>query len=89
MNIHIQINFNPDGTAHCLWTDAISLHELGHLEITRASQIEFNNAGQHWEVKDQGGKVRFFSRSRAACLEWEQGNLQPKREKTTSINMRK
>jgi len=27
MNMHIQ--FTPDGTAHCLWTDAVSLHELG------------------------------------------------------------
>jgi hypothetical protein len=74
MNINIQ--FNPDGTAHCLWTDAISLHELGHLEITRASQIEFNNTTQHWEVIDRKGRVRFFARSRAACLEWEHENLQ-------------
>ena len=74
MNINIQ--FTPDGTAHCLWTDAISLHELGRLEITRASNIEFNHADQKWEVIDRKGRVRFFARSRAACLEWEQQNLQ-------------
>lgn len=56
--------------------DAISLHELGRLEITQASTIEFNNASQKWEVKDRRGKVRFFSRSRSACLDWEQTNLQ-------------
>ncbi len=71
------IQFNPDGTAHCLWTDAIPLHELGRLEITRASNIEFNNTSQQWEVKDRRGKVRFIARSRSACLEWEQQNLQP------------
>lgn len=56
--MNIQINFSPEGTAHCLWTEAISLHELGHLEITRASQIEFNSSTQHWEVKDRRGKIR-------------------------------
>ena len=75
MNINIQ--FTPDGVAHCLWTDAICLHELGLLEITRASHIEFNNTTQDWEVKDHKGKVRFIAKSRAACLEWEHQNLQP------------
>ncbi len=69
------ISFTPDGTAHCLWTDAISLHELGRLEITRASHIEFNHADQKWEVRDRKGRVRFIARSRAACLEWEHDNL--------------
>ena len=75
--MNIQISFKTDGTAQCLWTDAISLHELGRLEITRASNIEFNNATQQWEVKDRKGKVRFIARSRSACLDWEQQNLQP------------
>jgi hypothetical protein len=73
----IQISFHIDGTAHCLWTEALPLHELGRLEITRASNIEFNNTTQNWEVKDRAGRVRFTARSRSACLEWEQENLQP------------
>lgn len=75
--MNTQITLTPDGTAHCLWTDAISLHELGRLDITRASQIEFNNADQKWEVTDRRGRVRFIARSRASCLEWEHENLQP------------
>ena len=75
--MNIQISFKTDGTAHCLWTDAISLHELGRLEIHRATNIEFNNSTQRWEVNDRKGRVCFFSKSRAACLEWEQQNLQP------------
>ena len=75
--MNINISFNPNGTAHCLWTDAIPLHELGRLEITRASSIEFNNATQHWEVKDRKGRLRIAAKSRSACLEWEQQNLQP------------
>ena len=76
MNTHT-ISFNPDGTALCLWTEAVPLHELGRLEIHRATNIEFNNTTQQWEVKDRKAKVRFFAKSRSACLEWEQQNLQP------------
>ena len=67
--MNITIAFNSDGTAQCLWTEALPLHELGRLEITRASNIEFNNTTQQWEVSDQKGRVRFFARSRSVCLE--------------------
>ena len=75
--MHVTISFTPEGTAHCLWTEALPLHEIGRLQITRASDIEFNNSTQQWEVKDQRGHIRFFSKSRSVCLEWEQQNLQP------------
>jgi hypothetical protein len=75
--MNINISFQPDGTAQCLWTEALPLHELGRLEVTRASTIEFNNSTQHWEVKDRRGKIRFIAKSRSACLEWEQLHLQP------------
>jgi hypothetical protein len=74
--MNINISFNLDGTAQCLSTDALPLHELGRLEIHRAINIEFNNSTQQWEVKDWEGKVRFFARSRSSCLEWEQQKLQ-------------
>jgi hypothetical protein len=75
--MNINITFTPDGTAQCLWTEVLPLHELGRLEIQRATNIGFNNVTQHWEVKDQKGRVRFISRSRSVCQEWEQINLQP------------
>ena len=75
--MNTQISFNPNGTAQSLWTEVLPLHELRRLEITRASNIEFNNTTQQWEVKDRKGRVRFIAKSRAACLEWEQQNLQP------------
>ncbi len=70
------ITFSPDGTARCLWTEAVPLHELGRLDIHRATNIEFSNTTQHWQVMDLKGRVRFFSKSRLACLAWEQQNLQ-------------
>ncbi|MGO8931254.1 MAG: hypothetical protein ACLQU3_30735 [Limisphaerales bacterium] len=75
--MNIQISFNLDGTAQCLWTEVLPLHELGRLEITRVSNIEFNNTTQHWEVKDMKGRLRFIAKSRSACIEWEGQNLQP------------
>jgi hypothetical protein len=74
--MNTNISFNPDGTALCLWTEAVPLHELGRLEIRRATNIEFNNPTQHWEVKDRKGRVRFIAKSRSTCLGWEQQNLQ-------------
>jgi hypothetical protein len=70
------VSFNPDRTAQGLWTEALPLHELGRLEIHRATDIEFNDATQQWEVEERRGKVRFFAKSRSACLEWEQNNPQ-------------
>jgi hypothetical protein len=75
--MNITISFTPEGTAQCLWTEAVPLHEIGRLQVTRGSNIEFNNSTQQWEVKDRRGHMRFFSKSRSACLEWEQTNLQP------------
>ncbi len=75
--MNIQISFKTDGTAQCLWTEVLPLHELGRLEIHRATNIESNNTTQHWEVRDRKGRNCFFSRSRSACLEWERENLQP------------
>lgn len=71
------ISFYPDGTAQCLWTEALPLHEIGRLEIHRATNLEFNNTTQQQELKDRRGRVRFIAKSRSACLEWEQQNLQP------------
>ena len=75
--MNITISFTPEGTAQCLWTEALPLPELGRLEIHRATNIEFNNADQKWEVIDRKGRVRFIAKSRSACLEWEHENLQP------------
>jgi hypothetical protein len=75
--MNINISFNIDGTAQCLWTEALPLPKLGRLQMTRAGNLAFKNTAQQWEVKDRRGKVRLICKSRFACLEWEQQNLQP------------
>lgn len=36
--MNINISFKLDGTAHCLWTEALALYDLGRLQLTRVSQ---------------------------------------------------
>jgi uncharacterized protein (UPF0218 family) len=72
------ITFGPDGAVRCLWTEAIPLHELGRLDVQRASTVEFNAATQTWEVRlaSNPGAVAFSHASRKTCLEWEREALQ-------------
>ena len=65
------ITFNPDGTAHCLWTETIDLSAIGSLQVTRASTIEFNNYSKQWEVRNTKNELLYSHPSRKACLDWE------------------
>jgi hypothetical protein len=65
------IHFNPDGTGAGLYTELIDLREIGSLEVVRASEIEFNDITQQWEVFDYTGTRVFTDPSREACLRWE------------------
>ena len=71
------INFAPDGTARCVWTEAVPLHELGRLDIQRASAVEFDPARQEWQVRlaSNPDVVAFSDPSRETCLQWERKML--------------
>ena len=69
------LTFDQHGTGSCLYSEVIDLLTIGSLEVKRATQIEFNNRSQFWEVKDQRNHVLYFSRSRTACLAWEHQDL--------------
>jgi len=69
------IRFDPSGDGHCLYTEDIDLREIGPLLIDRATNVEFSEAAQTWEVHDRSGEVLFSDPSRATCLEWERENL--------------
>ena len=73
-----RLHLGPDGRIRCLNTEAIDLQKLGRLEIVRATDIAFREAAQQWEVRCAAtGAALFAHASRAACLRWEQENLQP------------
>lgn len=70
--------FDPNGKIGCLYTEAIDLRSLGKLEVTRATDIVFNDVIQQWETRHATtGEVLFSDPSRAACLAWERENLMP------------
>jgi hypothetical protein len=67
----VVIRFDPQGNGHCLYTEAVDLHAIGPLQVARASNIEFNQAEQKWEVRDAERQLLCSSASRAICLAWE------------------
>src|SRR4051812_10014501 len=69
--------FSTDGTASCLWTEAVPLQELGKLEIRRASTVGFNILKQKWEVRllSKPNVIAFSHPSRQRCLDWERNTL--------------
>jgi len=71
------ITFNADGNGQCLYTEAIDLKNIGTLEIKRATNIEFNDHTQLWEVRDaKNNGILYQDASREICLCWEHDNLQ-------------
>jgi len=70
------ITFSSDGNGHCLYTEAILLGSIGTLEIKRATNIEFNDHTQLWEVRDaKDNGILYQDASREICLRWEHDNL--------------
>lgn len=75
----MQLVIAPNGTARCLYSEAINLHTLGQLSITRGSHVEPDDAGRWWADLSPVGGPRlgpFVLRSEAlqAEVEWLEGN---------------
>ena len=71
----MNLSFDTTGVGTCFYTEAIALNDIGSLEISRASTIEFNATTQEWEVRNLDNQVLYSNPSRQLCLEWEQTNF--------------
>lgn len=69
--MHAILTIDHHGTVTGLYTELIELSQIGRLEITRATTIEFNPTTQQWDVKDTEGAILYTDPSRSRCLAWE------------------
>jgi len=63
---------DPQATVRCLYDETIDLASLGHLQISRASHVEPDEAGQWWaDLRVSGGPELgpFTHRSEALTAE--------------------
>lgn len=47
----IELEITPEGGIMMLADDAVDLRQFGMVEVERASDVEFNNGAQVWEVR--------------------------------------
>jgi hypothetical protein len=75
---NLLITFNLNGTASCLWTEAVALQEPDSLRVHRASITEFNPSEQKREVRLESNPdtVAFSHVSRSIFLVWGREALQ-------------
>lgn len=65
------ITFGVDGLGRGLYTEAVSLQEIGKIKLKRITRILFVPRLQLWEVRDMRGRVLHRAASRRACVDWE------------------
>ena len=66
------MTIGTEGSAQCLYTEALPLHTLGTLHVKRWSEIEYNNHTSQWEVYlVEEKRIGYRNISREACLKWE------------------
>ncbi|HEX7121742.1 MAG TPA: hypothetical protein VF178_05165 [Gemmatimonadaceae bacterium] len=63
----LAIRINPAGDIECLHDDELALHELGTMEVRRASHVEWD--GSQWVARDaETGEVIARDVLRSRCI---------------------
>jgi len=74
MTSEMELVVGVDGSARCIYDEALDLREIGKLQITRASHVEPDADGYWWaDMGPVGGSVLgpFRSRTEALAAEWQ------------------
>ncbi len=74
----IVFEVDEKGNMHGLYTDEIDLFSIGRVtKIRKASNIEFNEEEQVWEVLSLYGEVLHKNTNRQSAIDWEIGAFSP------------
>lgn len=73
------IEIDSQGNIKTLYTDEVDLYELGLVHsVRRASNVEFNQADQMWEVINiSSNEIVYRHKSREQAIDWEITNFSP------------
>ena len=75
----IKLEVTAQGGIRMLHDDAVDLTEFGKVEVTRASNVEFNNVVGHWYIQSvkTGYILRDDFKTRKEALDWEKVYYSP------------
>lgn len=74
----VVLEIDEVGDIHGLYTDKVDLFSIGRIEnVRKASNVEFNESKQMWEVLSLSGKVLHENTSREKAIEWEIEAMSP------------
>ncbi len=74
----VVLEIDEQGDIHGLYTDDVDLFAVGRVtNIRKASNIDFNEEGQVWEVLSLEGKVLHTNQNREKAIEWEVDAFSP------------
>lgn len=74
----VTFEVNEDGDLEGLYTDDIDLFSIGRvIDVKKASNVEFNESRQVWQVFSMSGRILYENRSRDVAIEWEIKTFSP------------
>lgn len=74
----VVLEINKAGDIYGLYTDQIDLFSLGRVtNVRKASNVEFSEAKQIWEVLSLDGKVLHTNPNREKAIDWEIEAMSP------------
>lgn len=76
--VDIVFDIDEEGNMHGLYSDEISLFSVGRIvNVRKASNVEFNEEEQVWEVLSLNGDVLHKDKNRQAAIDWEITSFSP------------
>ena len=67
----MRIKVAPDGTINAVYSDQLRHMGLGEMQVSRASNVEFNHDEQQWEARTPEGELLASGLDRDAVIKQE------------------